>query len=643
MSVWELWDDEKWLAFDFETTGSKPEYALQPWRSSADFRATSLVTFHVGSGVPLIGGKLEPSVEDMRDMLELAIDTQRTIVGWHTPFDIMVLLHYGLEGLVKQAKWADGRLMWRQHFIEPEYEMSGHKRKSYGLKAMVAEMFPDHAGYEQGIDFHDESPEGRQKLWNYNVKDVLFTFKGAKKFWNRMTVRQRQVCLVESHTIPHVAIANYRGLPVDMLTARELQQSLTDDAAKALGLLAPLGVTEAVVRSPKQLATLMFDQWGMKVLKENVSKKTGKTTRSTDKEVLHELALDGDPRAKTLREYREALNNGTKFAKAPIESAIYNGDGRTRPQAMVFGTYSGRLTYSSSQNGKGPSEKTGKDVNVTLPTGFAIHQEKREKHFRAVIPAPVGYTLVEFDASGQEFRWMAIASRDGTMLSLCHPGEDPHSYMAAEISGMGYRDTIFRVAAEDKAAIDERLLGKVTNLSLQYRTSPPKLRSVARVQYNIPMELPQAKVIHKTYQKTYPMVPVYWNRQIMQTKANGYVETFAGRRVQVVGDWSHDGWQMGSTAINYRIQGTGADQKYLAMACLGDTISLCDAYFAWDLHDGLYFFVPDAKVDLFAARGKAVLDKLPYTQVWGFTPPIPLPWDCKTGPSWGQLHNWEPK
>jgi hypothetical protein len=34
---------------------------------------------------------------------------------------------------------------------------------------------------------------------------------------------------------------------------------------------------------------------------------------------------------------------------------------------------------------------------------------------------------------------------------------------------------------------------------------------------------------------------------------------------------------------------------------------------------------------------KTVLDNLPYNKAWGFIPPIPLPWDCKLGTSWGQL------
>ena len=136
-------------------------------------------------------------------------------------------------------------------------------------------------------------------------------------------------------------------------------------------------------------------------------------------------------------------------------------------------------------------------------------------------------------------------------------------------------------------------------------------------------------------------MPRYWDRQIKQTKSSGYVETFAGRRVVVVGDWGGNmSWAMGSTAINYRIQGTGADQKYLALAVLKPLLVQYSVHFAWDLHDGLYFYVPKGIVDKVANKFKAVLNNLPYAKAWGFTPPIEMPWDCKVGPSWGGLKEY---
>jgi DNA polymerase-1 len=372
----------------------------------------------------------------------------------------------------------------------------------------------------------------------------------------------------------------------------------------------------------------MFEDWGLPVLKQNTSKKTGKTTDSTDKEVLHELSFI-DPRAKYLRQYREALGNKTKFVDAPEASAEYNGDGKSHPLAIVFSTYTGRVTYVSKQ-GKNKDERQ---------IGFALHQEKREERFRDIAIPPEGYTLVEFDAAGQEYRWMAIASGDPAMQHLCMEGEDAHTYMGAQIARRDYTELRAAYAAKDKDAGSARQLGKVANLSCGYRTSAGKLRVVARVNYSLPMELPEATHIRETYLRTYPNVPRYWSRQIEQVKRLGYAETFAGRRVQVQGSWSGDGaWSREATAINYPIQGTGADQKYLALAVLRGYIVKHGIHFAWELHDGLYFYVPTKIVDKVIPEMRYLLNNLPYKKAWGFDPPIPLPWDCKASDkSWGQL------
>lgn len=616
-------DWSKVIAFDFETSGTLPEYALQPWRvKTGDAWLTSLATIQRDGASYKKAGGLDPSVSSCRELLKHAQATGGYIVGWNTVFDISWLLAMGLRDDVFNCKWLDGMLLWRHLEIEPEYDTVKGKKRSFGLKAAVAELLPQYAGYEADVDFHSTDPDILSRLHRYNVQDTLFTYLISEHLYGLLSERQQNAALIESEILPFLAEANLEGMLVDTLAASELSANLEHTADARLAELSPHGVTEAVVRSPKQLAALMFDGWGLASVKT-----TATGANATDKEALHELSL-GDNRAKLLREYREALNNNTKFARTPLDSVAYNGDRRTHPLAIPFGTYSGRITYSSSQ-GRNKEKRQ---------TGFALHQEKRGAEYRSILIPPPGYTLVEFDAAGQEFRWMAIASGDQTMLTLCDPGEDPHSYMGAAIADKNYHELIRSVHDGDKLAKAQRQLGKVANLSLQYRTSAPKLRSVARVQYGLPMGEAEAQKIRGTYLATYKKVPQYWDRAIQQAQRDGYVETFAGRRVQLDGNWNGPkAWSMGSTAINYRIQGTGADQKYLALKVIKDYLNHIGGRFAWDLHDGIYLYIPD-DVAMDAARTiKGLLDDLPYAQAWGFSPPIPLPWDCKMGGSWGDL------
>ena len=60
------------------------------------------------------------------------------------------------------------------------------------------------------------------------------------------------------------------------------------------------------------------------------------------------------------------------------------------------------------------------------------------------------------------------------------------------------------------------------------------------------------------------------------------------------------------------------------------------------VHDGLHVWVPLAILQRAAVEMKWLLDNLPYAKAWGFTPPVPLPWECKTGTSWGDLHEYNP-
>jgi len=638
-----IWDDQQIVAFDFETSGlitgvdekGRPTsaYALQPWRiPSGDAWVTSASALrHDGQNLVPVISELFPKADRIAAFLERAIFNDWTVLGWNVTFDATVCIALGLEDLVMQARWLDGMLLWRHRDVEPEYEFSSarHKKKRYRLKPEAVETFiPSFAGLDEDVDFHATDPESLAKLQRYNDRDNVRCWVISKMIWHDLSPRQQQAALVEAEAIPLVAQANFHGLNIDWMTVRHLGEKLTGDAAARLHELAPDGMTEQIVRSPMKLANLLFDEWKLPVLKENKSKVEGKpNSRSTDKEVLHELAfMDG--RVAKVKAYREALNAKGKFCDSVLASLEYHGGDRTHPVANIFSTYTGRMTVSSKQ-GKGKNE---------CPIGFALHQMKRGKEFREIVTVEEDEDLVEFDAAGQEFRWMAVASGDATMLNLCQPGEDAHSFMGAQIVGRDYRELVRLVAAEDKIAGQNRYLGKFANLSLQYRTSARKLRVKARIDYDIPMELPEAQRIHATYQRAYPQVPIYWREQIEIVKKLGYVETFGGNRVQVVGDWNGDwGWSMGSTAINYRIQGTGADQKHLALMILKPYLRQIGGRFLFDLHDGLYLAIPKRVREKAVLDIKRMLDNLPYQQAWGFTPPIPMPWDCKVGPSWGKM------
>lgn len=636
-----------WLSLDVETSGNLPEYALQPHRvrQGKAWLTTLATSSRDASGAIKSNGLIlyGRSADEVRSILESILRTARDerarILGWNTPFDCAWIMAHELIDLAMECQWLDGMQVWKHVDMEPSFVDGKSTMGGRGLKR-AAQIFTNQGGYEVGVDYHDMSLGNLRKLLAYNIDDTELTLKITEGQWDLLDLRRRAVVLTEASAIPLVARANLEGMLVDEAAVEVLDTTLDQLRAQLHADMSKLGVTEDIVRSPAKLATLLFKKWGLPILKENpptaaaikkaevagIEPPPGKP--STDKEVLHELSIDY-PNVEKLGKWRESMNLRNKFVTKLRDSIVYNGDGNvTRPNGVIFGTYTSRLTYASKQ-GRGQSMRQ---------IGFALHQMKSDKRFRGMLIAPPDHDIVEFDAAGQEFRWMAIESEDETMLSLCLPDEDAHSYMTTQIRNEDYRAFLARVQAEDEPATKQRKLGKIANLSLQYRTSKRKLRVVARVQYGLPMTEDEAALIHSRYRLAYPGVPAYWKRQIMKGKNQGYIENLAGRRLQINGDWTGDhAFSMEQTTINYPIQGVGGDQKYLGLRIVRDELHRYDARFAWDLHDGMYFFVPKAKSLAFAHDIRTKLDNLPYRQAWGFTPPIPLPWDAKIGTTWGNL------
>lgn len=623
--------DKHW-GLDLETTGEDDAYGLQPWRvrqGTAFIRACSIARYDKGKMT--VDGDINPSIEKMRWLLKSAAQSNTVLVGWNVAFDAAWLCAVGLEAEVRMCRWLDAMLLWMHREREPEYDEKGGRKRRWRLEDALYAYYPDNADFKQIKDFHTVDPELLKRLLLRNKMDAVTTLKLAEQFWNDLSDKQQRCATIEAASIVPVAEANLMGMCVDHDQTDALTVKLDTIAAERLATLAHHGATEKILASPQQLATLLYDQWGLPI-----RKLTGTRQPSTDKETLFELA-PSDERVQLVKDYREANNNRTKFVANIEKSSQYNGDDRTHPSASIFGTYTGRMVYHSKQ-GKGVHEKQ---------TGFALHQMKRDKEFRACVIPPPGYKLVEFDAANQEYRFMAIQSGDPVMLHMCMPGEDGHGYMGAQIGRVAYDD--LRAAVHDEAhaeykrAKQLRQFGKVANLSFSYRVGIAKATVTARVQHGLDVDELFVGKMKRTYLKSYKEVEKYWDRAIRTARYHGYAESLGGRRIQLKGNWTgKNAWSMESTAINYPIQSTGADQKYLAIAMLKPVMAKWGAIFAWELHDGLYFYIPESCWEAATTEMFNVLQRLPYKKAWDFSTPIPLPFDCKVGDSWGALKEWQP-
>lgn len=626
-------DSSKHWGFDLETTGKEEAYGLQPWRVAQGeaFIRVASVAKYVGDKMT-VDGELDPSTGYLRWVLETAATEGITLVGWNVAFDCAWLCAVGLEDQVRKCRWLDAMLLWMHREREPEYDAKSRaSKRPWTLEYAIQQYYPKSADFKQIKDFHTTDPVLLKRLLLRNKMDAVTTLRLAQDFWNDLSDKQQRCAVIEAASITPVAKANLFGQCVDHDRISALTTKLEVIASERLATLSQYGATPEVLASPQQLGTLLYDQWGLPIRKLTKTRQP-----STDKETLFELA-PSDERVQLVKDYREANNNRTKFVANIDKSAEYNGDDRTHPSASIFGTYTGRMTYSSNQ---------GRGVHQ-VQTGFALHQMKRDKEFRALITPPPGYVLAEFDAANQEYRLMAVQSGDPVMLQMCQPGEDGHGYMGAQIGRVAYEELLAAVHDEDcpdhKRAKQLRQFGKVANLSFSYRVGVEKATVTARVQHGLDVDEPFVGKMKRVYLRSYKEVEKYWDRAIAKARRQGYAESLAGRRVQLKGNWTgKNSWSLESTAINYPIQASGADQKYLAIAMLKPVMVKRGVIFAWELHDGLYFYIPQEQWEATAAEMFDVLQRLPYKRAWDFETPIPLPFDCKVGESWGAMREWKP-
>lgn len=604
----------KLCGFDLETPSDDPSWGLQPWRARTDGATIKSVAMYREDAGQLV--QQMPTKEFLKQFLESSARQGITLVGWNLLFDIAWLHAIGLTKEVNACTWMDAMLLLKRVDGWKNRELGG---KGYGLKTEVARRWPEHADYGLGEDVTKvpQTEEEWKRLLDYNLLDAKFTTLLAMEYLEQLSPEEQRAARQEALGLAPVALSSINGIHVSLGALELLHNDVLLRREKAE---ADLNVPADVVASPKKLAKLLYEDWGFGVVNT-----TPKGVPSTDKEALLTLELEypDDPRLRALLDVRKCSTQQAKFVDAVLASVKYHGESITRPSPILSGTYSGRLTYGSNQ-GKGKAQ---------IQTGIALHQWERGKAARSILTAPEEFIIAEFDASGQEMRLMADASQDEMMLKLFNDGIDGHAYMGAQIEGKEWQ-WVSGEQDKDPEAKRIRNLGKFANLSLQYRISADSIRVRALTQYGLNIGAAKAQKIKDTYLKTYPGVPRFWKSAVRIAAKNGFAETRGHRRIRL---HNLNIYEQQQTAINFPIQGTGADMKTLAIAVLRTEFN-DDVMYAWDLHDALFLYIrDDSRTMETVKRIRKKLDALPYLMAWGWTPSVSLPWDVKCGKSWGSL------
>ncbi len=350
---------------------------------------------------------------------------------------------------------------------------------------------------------------------------------------------------------------------------------------------------EFAIRSRDQLETILFDQ-----LKLRVVKRTPKGGRSTDAEVLEELAGEHEL-ARVVLDFREIDKlKGTYIDALPRFVNPKTGRIHTRFNQAVAAT--GRLASS--------------DPNLqNIPVRSELGQE-----IRSAFVAPPGCVLVSADYSQIELRVLAHLSHDPMLVETYRTAQDVHALTASIVFGV------------ERSAVtsDMRRKAKTINFGVIYGMGEAAL---ARQ-----LDIPRADAARfiAAYFERYEGVARFMEGAVESARRGEAVRTLLGRRRFLPNLHSANRglrFEAERIARNTPIQGTAADILKLAMVHLGKGDVVPGARMVLTVHDELVFEVPEE-------RAKEAMGRVKEAMEAAMKLDVPLVVDVGSGKNWAAAH-----
>ncbi|MEG1232240.1 MAG: DNA polymerase [Acinetobacter sp.] len=533
---------------------------------------------------------------------------------------------------IKNIQWRDSMLLFKWLI---NGQLAEGIRFSYSLPNLVKKFLADHPDTPDFVKMKAEAGIAGEDVeyWlERGTLDVKMTYELIAKVYHKVPRDMRVGMMTEFECIWPVANSWINGFRIDIkqLEANDVKYSnLKFEIAKELKTDAGL------FSSPKRLGHFLFTELDLTPHGHTPSGSPG-TSKGDLMWIEYALKQRGDPKALIVRKILEAKEASTlysKYVKTMKEALAHTGDGYIYSSPRLFGTYTGRMTYSNTVTHKDPDKET----KTKYKTSIAMHQIPRKaKDIRASMMPPEGHDILEFDAAGQESRLMALQSKDQTLLDIFTKGLNFHSMTGASIIGMDYDDfeDIRNKEKDDGPMTEARQRGKLTNLACNFRISGKALAKQAFEKYDVMIDVSTGNHLVKTFTSSYDGIPDYWKRSIYDAKTNGFAETYGGRRFKVQ-NWQQERWQTESSAIMVPIQGSGASMKEIAISQLARQFP--EFHFALDLHDASFGYVLSDQAKRIFSEMEEFLNTIDYEPFWGFKPSIALPYDGKMGSTFADV------
>ena len=402
---------------------------------------------------------------------------------------------------------------------------------------------------------------------------------------------------LEAPMIPVLAAMEMAGIRIDTAVLADMSRAFAQKMAGLEAEIHELAGEAFNIASPKQLGEILFGRMGLAGGKQG---KTGAFSTSAD--VLEDLAAEGHDLPARVLDWRQIAKLKSTYTDA-LQTYVNDETGRVHTSYSITGAQTGRLASS---------EPNLQNIPIRTEEGRRIRQ---------AFVAPEGHRLVALDYSQIELRILAHVADIPALKQAFREGIDIHAMTASQMFGVPVEgmDPMIRRQAK---AINFGVIYGISGFGLSRNLRIPRA---------------EAQAFIDTYFARFPEIRAYMDKTVADAKADGFVRTLFGRRINTPGI-NQSGPAAGGArraAINAPIQGAAADIIRRAMIRMPAAIADLPARMLLQVHDELVFEVREDAVDDLIAAARGVMEGAAEPAV---RLSVPLVVDAGQGANWAEAH-----
>ncbi|NBB82678.1 MAG: DNA polymerase I [Alphaproteobacteria bacterium] len=380
--------------------------------------------------------------------------------------------------------------------------------------------------------------------------------------------------LIERPLVAVIGEMEWRGVKVDRSVLARLSKEFAEKLEGLETEIHQLAGHAFNVGSPKQLATVLFEEMGLEG-----GKKGKGGTYSTDSSVLEGLSAKGHPIAEKVLDWRQLSKLKGTYTDA-LQEVIHPETGRIHTSFSLAATNTGRLSSN---------EPNLQNIPIRTEAGRQI---------RTAFVAEPGNKLISIDYSQIELRLVAHVAGIELLKQAFRDGIDIHAMTASQVFGVPL----------EEMTPETRRRAKAINFGIIYGISGWGLAQ------QLGIDQGEATRFIKAYLERFHELKAWMDQTKKGAKEHGYVETLFGRRVHVPGIKDPNPARRGFAerqAINAPIQGTAADIIKRAMIRIPDALAReqLDAWMLLQVHDELLFEAPADQADRTVEVVRGVMER----------------------------------